>query len=169
MRVSSLIYAGLGIGVLVAAATTLFHMNDRRDRDAGLEPFLTACVAPVLAGKGDVGPACRSTQAITDVYNINIRNHIDTRHALMKATARRIANGELLKPRDYKACIASGRCAEVPLLPENIDPEKMTAEQRAVSEAFWDLAEQDVMTKAVCDLMPECQAVVKLKVIDYGF
>ncbi len=169
MRVSSLIYAGLGIGALAVAGALVFHMQKERVEASALEPFLTACVEPVLAGKDDVGAACRSTQAITDTYNINIKDHIDARHALMKTTARRIADGELLKPQDYKACIVSDQCAEVPLLPANVDPEKMTAEQRLASEAFWDLVEQDRMTKPVCDLIPECQVMAKLKVIDYGF
>ena len=169
MRVSSLIYAGLGVGALAVAGGLIFHIQKERVEASSLEPFLSACVEPVLAGKDDVGAACRSMQAITDTYNINIKGHIDARHALMKKTARRIADGELLKPQDYKACIASDQCAEVPLLPANVDPEKMTAAQRLASETFWDLAEQDNMTKPVCDLIPECQVMVKLKVIDYGF
>ncbi len=169
MRVSSLIYAGLGVGALALAGTLLFHIQKERVESSVLEPFLKACVEPVLAGKNDVGPACRSPQAITDTYNIDIKGHIDARHALMKTTARRIADGELLKPQDYKACIASDQCAEVPLLPADVDPEKMTPEQRLTSEIFWDLVEQDRMTKPVCDLIAECQVMVKLNVIDYGF
>lgn len=169
MRVSSFVYMGLGLGALAVAVGLFFHIQKGRVETGALEPFVKACVEPVLAGKDDVGAACRSAQAIADTYNVDIKAHIEARHALMKATARRIAGGELLKPQDYKACIASGQCAEVPLLPHNVDPEKMTAEQRLASEAFWDLAEQDRMTRRVCDLIPECRAMGQLKVIDGEF
>ncbi len=169
MRVSSLIYAGLGLGALAISAGLIFHMQKGRIEASALEPFLKACVEPVLVGKDDVGEACRSTQAIADTYNVDIKGHINARHALMKTTARRIADGELLTPQAYKACIANDQCAEVPLLASNVDPEKMTAAQRVASETFWDLVEQDRMTQPVCDLIPECQVMVKLKAIDYGF
>lgn len=169
MRVSSLIYAILGVGALALAGVLIFHMQKERGDSGALALFVAACVDPVLAGKDDVGEACRSLQAIRETYNVDIKAHIDARHALMKQTARRIAGGELRKPQDYERCIARDECAEVPLLPAGVDPEKMTAEERAVSEIFWDLAEQEKMTKPVCGMMPECQAMTKLKVIDYGF
>lgn len=169
MRVSSFIYAALGLGAFAVAGGLFFHMKKEPVEAGALAPFLQACVEPVLAGKDDVGAACRSSQAIADTYNVDIKAHITARHELMKTTARRIAAGQLLKPQDYKACIATGACAEVPLLSADVDPEKMTARQRTASEAFWNLAEQDRMTPSVCDLIPECRVMVKLNAIDYGF
>lgn len=173
MRTSSLILTGLGLGVLAAGFLLFSNMEKKIALDevesSSLQPFMVACIEPVVAGNDNVGAACRSTDAIKDNYNVDIAAHINARHELMKKTARRIAEGELLKPQDYKQCIAQGACAEVPLLPANVDPEKMNAEQRTTSEIFWDLAEKDEMTRAVCEIIPECRVMSKLKVIDYGF
>lgn len=173
MRTSSLLYAGLGLGVLAIGFVLLQNMEKdlmtRGDTPSSFHLFATACIEPVLAGKDDVGEACRSTAAIKQTYDVDIKSYIDARHDLMKKTARRIAEGDLLKPQDYKNCIAEGQCAEVPLLAANVDPEKMNAEQRAASAIFWDLAEQDKMTLPVCNALPECRVMTKLKVLDYGF
>lgn len=148
---------------------------DRKQKEAELgaqvSQFTEICVDPVLAGKS-VGEACRSLAHIRETYDLDIAAHIENRRARMAKTARGIVDGTFSDPLIYKACIARGDCEDVPLLPPDVDtsdPKKLTKEQQAISAAFWDLAEKDKMTSPVCDLIPECRAMVKLSVIDYGF
>lgn len=153
---------------LIAAGVYYLHIQKNPDQAQG-DLFTTACITPVLGGEKNIGEACRSLQGIKETYNIDIKAVIDDRYQKMADTARRIASGELREPHIYKACIARNECAEVPLVDVDIDPAKMTAEQEAASTAFWDLAEKNKITEPVCALIPECQAMVKLEVIDYGF
>ena len=157
--------------VLVLAAMSgayYFHINRNGAGDQS-ETFTTACITPTLAGDENIGEACRSQKTIKDTYNLDVKARIDAQHKKMKETAKRIASGEMQDPQLYKACIRRDECAEVPLLAADVDSAKMTAAQEHASTAFWDLAEKDKMTEPVCDLIPECQAMVKLGVIDYGF
>jgi len=167
----SKIYLGLGAAALLLAGALFFHIIKDGAQPTPVDPFMSACVDPVLAGR-DVGEACRSIENIRATYNIDIAAQIEARRTRMAETARRIAAGELQDPLLYKACIARDECAEVPLLPPEVDtadPDKLTPAQLEISTAFWDLAEQKKMTRPVCDLIPECKAVVKLGVIKYGF
>lgn len=169
LRISKL-HIGLGVAaVLLLAGLGFFVM--KQGEQSPVDPFITACVEPALAGY-EVGEACRSVENIRATYNVDIEAQIEKKRARMAQTAQRIAAGELQDPLLYKACIARDECAEVPLLPPGVDTtdlSKLTKAQLEISTAFWDLAEKKKMTRPVCDLIPECRAMVKLDVIKYGF
>lgn len=170
LRISKL-HIGLVAAVIVLLAVGIYSSTRKDGMQTSVDPFLTACVEPALAGF-EVGQACRSIENIRATYNIDIEAQIEKKRARMAATAQRIAADELQDPLIYKACIARDECAEVPLLPPGVDisdPSRLTKSQLEISTAFWDLAEKKKMTPSVCNLIPECRAMVKLSVINYGF
>lgn len=165
---SRIILVSALILLAVAGGAYIFHIQKGAET-APADMFETACITPVLAGEDDIGLACLSLKTIKETYNVDAEALIDKQYKKMALTAKRIAEGQLQNPNDYKECIKRDECAEVPLLPSGIDPQKMTAEQERMSTAFWDLVEEPKITAPVCALIRECEAMVKVGVVDYGF
>lgn len=128
------------------------------------------CVEPALEQKPVPG-FCRDTGLIEQNYRINIPAEIETFLGRMQKTAQDIESGRIRTGGQYQQCIAEKRCAPIPLLPENVDADKLandTTQYADIRMAFWDLVEERGLTPVVCASMTLCRAMVSTGVIQFG-
>lgn len=132
--------------------------------------FAEQCVTPALAQRPVIG-ACRDAKVIENVYRIDIQAEIDSFLRRMQRTAQEVQEERLRTGNQYQQCIAEKRCAPIPLLPDNVDADKLvndSTQHLAVRQAFWDLVEARGLTQSVCNAMVLCRAMVHTGVLNFG-
>lgn len=132
--------------------------------------FTRSCVKPALNGQA-VHNTCRRADVVLDTYNIDIQAETKKFMERMQQTAQSVKDGSITSGADYQACITNKTCAPIPLLPENVDAEKLqgnNTEHVEVRRAFWDLVEKKGLTPAVCQSMILCKAMVISGAISFG-
>ena len=118
----------------------------------GVELFVQICGAQ---GQRDV--RCTSMVAIRKAFGFDLMAEINDRYKKMKKTAADIAAGGLSDDA-YKVCLKAKTCAEVPMLDDE-NPVN-TPKAKAVSRAFWDLADGKSLTLSICKFMPLCSTAL---------
>lgn len=123
--------------------------------------FSRDCVEKAL-NKQPVAQNCRTADSIRDAYNIDIQKEINHFMGRMQSTAIKVKDGGITSGQQYQSCIAQRNCAPIPLLPENVDAEKISVRSKEYAEvrrAFWDLVEKKGLTKDICLSMLLCKAM----------
>lgn len=121
------------------------------------------CVEPVRSGLAP-DEDCASLPAIEGKYHIDIKSELLSYRARMARTADQIAKGKLTKKKDYQSCVARKDCAEVPLLPKDVDPDSIDPESNdylPVRRMFWQLTNEKTMTPELCASIVLCAALTK--------
>jgi hypothetical protein len=123
--------------------------------------FADDCVKPSMGGVAPP-PTCRSKQNIIDEYNIDPTDLINNRFKIMKRTAQRIEDGELKTKRAYQQCLMNKTCAIIPLLPANVDPEKIDQQSEDYIETrrmFWSLINDTQISPEICEYIDLCRVL----------
>lgn len=121
------------------------------------------CVDPVRKGMA-AGENCANLSAIQSTYHIDIKKELQAYRARMARTADQISKGKITKKKEYQSCIARKDCAEVPLLPKDIDPDSIDPESNdylPVRRMFWQLTNEKTMTPELCASLVLCAALLK--------
>lgn len=142
--------------VLVVAALGVASAYNTIQRDqpkTGLAAFVHDC------GSNKHRPeSCNTLDGVEAKFAIKLISEIEAVHVKTRDTAHKIAAGTLTSDA-YQACLKTGECASVPMLPTNIDPaspEAMTGENAKISKTFWAFAEKDNLDPLQCDYIPAC-------------
>ena len=120
---------------------------------SGPDLFIQTCATP-----GHPNADCQSRDAIEKAFGFKLMDEIDARYQKMKKTAGEIAAGKLTD-EDYKVCLANGNCAEVPMLDDKLGDK--TPRAKEISHAFWELAEGNYLSLAICKQMPLCSIALE--------
>lgn len=139
----------------------IFAVREDRPAKTGVAAYLEQC------GKTAVAKDCDTLTGISAAFGFDLLSEIQSDHSRMQDTAKKIANGELTEAA-YQDCLKAGKCAAVPLLDHDLDPESLDArkpENVRISRLFWSLAEGDRMNEDICGLIPVCAAALSQKVI----
>ncbi len=121
------------------------------------------CVEPLRAGLA-AGEHCANLDDIRSTYHIDVKTELKAYRERMARTADQIVKGKLTKKKDYQACIARKDCAEVPLLPKDVDPDMIDPESNdhlPVRRMFWQLIDEKTLTPELCARIPLCAALTK--------
>ncbi len=125
--------------------------------------FDDECYRPILAQKLDSLPeSCRTKESVQMTYNINLLALINARYALMRTTAQQINDKQITDKSGYESCVASGSCAEIPMLPIDAQVDQLTnasPEYRQIRNAFWQLIDADEMDASLCEFITLCKAM----------
>lgn len=130
--------------------------------------FNEDCVQPALAAS-PVKSQCATLESINDTYNLDVKRTMVSHYARMRSTAKQIQAGKLSKRSAYVTCLAAKTCATIPLLPKNVDANKVDPTSRdyiEVRTAFWSLINDKRMSSEVCNLNPLCKSLVAMNAVD---
>jgi hypothetical protein len=128
------------------------------------QSFYNNCVRAVLEMNVIPG-SCATRAGIEKNYGVNIDDVMAANRARMINTARKIARGDILDDKAYRACIDRGECVDFPMAPEGDrkDPSRMNRpENVAKRRLFWHLVNDGSMTPEVCAAMDVCRALQKI-------
>jgi hypothetical protein len=129
--------------------------------------FAEECIEPTLRGV-NAQRECKSSNAISNEYNINAKEMVDEHFQKMKRTAQRIEGGQMKSKRQYEACLVNKTCAIIPLLPANVDADSISRQSEdhiATRRMFWSLVNGNQITPELCEFMDLCRALRDLDVI----
>jgi hypothetical protein len=148
---TSLILAGLSGGI----AMTLASCSEKPQEKplSGAELFVKTC-----GTQGKPDPNCLSIADIEKTFGFDLMAEIDGRYRKMKTTASDIAAGKLTDD-GYKACLADGTCAEVPMLDEKMGDQ--TPRAKEISRTFWELVDGKYLSLGICKNMPVCAVALE--------
>lgn len=123
--------------------------------------FEKDCARPVL-NKKEPGANCTTMAAIQNQYRIDSKKALDDYIARMRHTVSMVNKRGSMNAAQYKNCILSKECAEIPILPEGAPDTIKPDDQNfaRVSKAFWDLAEAKPLSPEVCDYSILCRVLV---------
>lgn len=114
----------------------------------------------------DVPESCQSLASIQDVYGLDMKKIVDDHYKKMKLTAKKIADGKLTDKKRFETCLQQRQCVMVPLLPANVDPDKLAGNDYSqIRRAFWSLVEDEKLNEVVCNQMELCSLLVKMKAL----
>lgn len=121
------------------------------------------CVEPVRATTAP-GEHCGNLEDIRKTYHVDAKAEVKAYRDRMARTADQIVKGKLGKKKDYQACIARKDCAEVPLLPKDVNPDTVDPESNdylPVRRMFWQLIDEKTVTPELCARIILCAALSK--------
>lgn len=128
------------------------------------------CLEPLVAGSAPESDSCASLAAMQQKYKIDALGLLTAYHDKMKATAKKINQGELKTAGEYAACIARKECATIPLLPAGVKANAIDSNSNKdyydIRKAYWSLVKDEKLTPEVCGFIPLCAALGKAKLID---
>lgn len=125
--------------------------------------FANDCIKPALSNQV-MNRNCLTTNLIQASYGIDLDNEITQQHQRMKYTVQQIERGRLKSKRQYIGCIASKRCAAVPLLPQGVkagDIDPRSDDHLSVRQLFWEIASGRELSREVCAINALCAAALK--------
>ncbi len=166
------IFSGIGFLVLVAALFVVFSTSssvpvpapDPAVPEQDIAGFYRDCVETVLKTE-TVPESCATVTAIKAAYSVEMRHELERQQGKMIMTARRIARGDILDKKAYKACLKSGECVKVPLFPDTENAEEPSPEEIKQRQSFWHLVNDGAMTPALCLHMDVCRAMAKIGLV----
>lgn len=130
--------------------------------------FSKTCAERIMQGM-KVPKICQSASLIKQEFGIDIKKEIKSHFNKMKKTAKRIDSGKMRTAKQYQKCIADKACAEVPMLPDGVDPESINPNSMDFIDTrkmFWSIVNDRNVTPAVCEYMKLCSIALKLSVLD---
>lgn len=146
------------------------HMLAKTLRKKDWVRFAENCVTPAMRQQPVAG-FCRDATLIQQHYRINVPAEIDIFMRRMQKTAQDIESGRIRTGSQYQQCIAEKRCAPIPLLPEDVDAEKLvndSTQHIEIRKAFWDLVEGRGLTPGICNAMTLCRSMLATGVVSFG-
>ncbi len=129
--------------------------------------FAHDCIEP----EEEPAKACGDLSAIRLKYNIDIMAALNTYRNKMAQTAQKIVDGKITKKIDYMNCLSSKQCAEVPLLPPDVDADMIDPESDdflQIRKPFWQLVNDKSITPEICAWIGLCRALGKTGALDPG-
>jgi hypothetical protein len=130
--------------------------------------FSKDCAEPVMLGQS-VPTECQSLSSVKEVYGVDLKAAVNAYFKKMQSTARKIGDGKLKNKIQYITCIEEKSCAEVPMLPDNVNAEDIDPNSNAhkeIREAYWALIEEKQITAPVCKKMKLCTVMARLNIVD---
>ncbi len=115
--------------------------------------------------------SCKSLTQIKAVYNIDMNKVMQDYRARMSQTAKRVQKGQIKKKNQYQACIATKQCAEIPLLPPDVDADKIdpnSTDYLEVRRPFWQLINNNDISPEICNFMTLCRILLQSGAMDYN-
>lgn len=125
--------------------------------------FARACADPVQSGDTPA-KACSDLAAIRQTYHIDAMGAVNTYRLKMAQTAQKIADGKITKKIDYLNCLSSKQCAEVPLLPPEVDADMIdpgSDDYLQIRRPFWQLINDKSITPEICGYISLCRILDK--------
>ena len=166
-------YLYLAGGIIVAAALffAAFSGKDRplpadflqEDSAGDVAGYMRDCVDGVLKG-GAIPESCHNAEGVHQVYGIDIWFLLRAERARAIDTAQRIVSGQILKEKDYRACVKKGDCSDLPLPRSG----KNAEQQEAILRFLQSLADGREIDPQVCAFLDICRALVKVGLYDMG-
>jgi hypothetical protein len=123
--------------------------------------FAKECGYPVIQKK-PFNTACASMASIQGRYNINAMQEINDYHGRMQRTAMTIEKRGSMNGVAYRECILKKECAEIPLLPNDVNPDEIQPgddRYNHISRPYWDLVEKKPLTPELCDYITLCRVL----------
>ena len=130
--------------------------------------FSKNCAEPAMLGKRAPSD-CSSLQSVKDNYGIDLKKAAFSQFKKMQSTAKRIETGKFKTSTQYKNCVETKSCAEIPMLPNGVDAQKIAKQENAYVEirrAYWALIDERKITAPVCEFMKLCRIMIKLDIVD---
>lgn len=153
----NIIVLGAVLLVAVAGVYSAYGTIARDQVKTGLDAFAHEC-----AGNRDRPESCANLAAAEAKFSMQLIAEIDVLHGKIRDTAHKIAAGTLTDSA-YQDCLKTNECAEVPMLPKNVDPASpvaQTGDNATISKTFWAFAEKDKLDPLQCDFIPACRVAV---------
>lgn len=132
--------------------------------------FNNECARPALENKA-VDGSCKSLEAIAKNYNIDMRATLQEYLKRMQYTAEQIQKNKINTVKKYQTCLETKKCAEVPLLPDKIDPDDVDPQSLdyiEVRRPFWQLVNSKEITPEICGYMVLCNVLMKTGAVAYA-
>jgi len=129
--------------------------------------FSRDCAEPSLLNK-PTPLECRSFSMIQATYGLDLKNEAKLYFRKMQSTAKKIERGSMKTAQQYRVCVQSKGCAEIPMLPKGVSAENIDPNSNAyieVRKAYWDLIDKKEITPAVCNFMKLCKVMLKLELV----
>lgn len=126
------------------------------------------CFEPAIAGN-TTGPRCTSFETIQTTYNVDLLSAFKQYFGKMRTTAKKIADGSMVKRDDLVKCLASKQCVPVPLLPKGVEAKSIDPSSKdyiSLRKAFWSLVNDEKLSNEACSLDQLCRALVTMKLIE---
>lgn len=129
--------------------------------------FAQDCIEP----ENEPEKVCSSISAILQKYNIDVTATLNAYRNKMAQTAQKIVDGKITKKIDYMNCLSSKQCAEVPLLPPDVDADMIDPESDdflQIRKPFWQLVNDKTITPEICAWISLCRSLGKTGALDPG-
>jgi len=129
--------------------------------------FANDCYIPAMQGSA-MNDKCRSVALINKNYNIDLDTLGRTYYRKMQNTAAMLQQGQLLNKEQYRRCLASKRCAIIPLLPAEAEGQIISETSQdyiGIRRKFWSLINDDYMSPEICEFVDFCRVMRDQNVI----
>jgi hypothetical protein len=130
--------------------------------------FSKECAEPAMLAKV-VSLDCKSISAVKNKYGIDLKAAVNAYFKKMQGTAKRVSGGKLKTTAQYRTCIQNKSCAQIPMLPKNVNADDIdpnSHDHKEIREAYWALIEEKKMTAPVCKYMKLCKIMLELEIVN---
>lgn len=143
------------------------HLISRFQKEPNWIGFTNDCLTPALSGQ-TIETTCLNSAVVMSEYGIDIDAEIEDQYQRMSYTVQQIERGRIKNDRQYRGCVASKRCAPVPLLPQGVKADEIdprSEDHLEVRQLFWQIAAGGELSREVCVFNQLCNAVMKAGIV----